>query len=98
MFFRGAMAGAEVQRVVGVGPRSGSGEAALLGHRVQHREKLVFAVEAAVGGVRAVGRVFHLVRVDGFVIDSELTDKFVDRGAVISGKAWGKRGDGKRPP
>src|SRR6266436_3061623 len=96
MLFCGAMAGAKVQRVVRVDAVRCGRKAALQGHRVQHREKLIFAVKAAVGGIRAIGRIFHLVRLDEFVVNLEGADKFVDRGAIVCGKTGRQRRDGKR--
>src|SRR5258708_12407170 len=96
MLFRGAMAGAEVQRVVRVDSISGPCESALLRHRIHHGEKLILTVETAVGGVCAIGGTLHLVRVDEFMMDSEGADEFVNGGAVMRRKAGGKRGDGKR--
>src|SRR5260221_2009542 len=96
MLFRGAMPGAEVQRVVRVDSISGPCESALLRHRIHHGEKLILTVETAVGGVCAIGGTLHLVRVDEFMIDSEGADEFVYGGAVNGPKDGGKRGDWKR--
>src|SRR5260370_31171467 len=96
MLFRGAMPGAEVQRVVRVDSISGPCESALLRHRIHHGEKLILTVETAVGGVCAIGGTLHLVRVYEFMMDSEGADEFVNGGAVLRRKAGGKRGDGKR--
>src|SRR5258707_1560805 len=95
MLFRGAMPGAEVQRVVRVDSISGPCESALLRHRIHHGEKLILTVETAVGGVCAIGGTLHLVRVDEFMMDSEGADEFVNGGAGMRRKAGGKRGDGK---
>ncbi len=86
MLFGGAMTGAKVQRVVGVDAISCGREAAPQGYRVQHREKLIFAVKAAVGGVRAISGIVHLVRVDEFVMDFEGMDEFLDRRAIMRGE------------
>src|ERR1700738_1843979 len=96
MLFRGAMPGAEVQRIVRVDSISRRCESALLRHRIHHGEKLIFAVEAAVGGVRAIGGILHLVRVDEFMMDLERADEFVNGGAVMRRKAGRKRRDRKR--
>src|SRR6266404_2039875 len=96
MLFCGAMTGAKVQRVVRVDAVRSCREAALQGHRIQNGEKLIFAVEAAVGGIRAIRGVFHLVRLDEFVVNLEAADKFVDRGAIVCGKSGRQRRDGKR--
>src|SRR5258707_13553325 len=98
MLFRGAMPGAEVQRVVRVDSISGPCESALLRHRIHHGEKLILTVETAVGGVCAIGGTLHLVRVDEFMMDSEGADEFVNGGAGTSRKTGGKRGGGKTAP
>src|SRR5260370_42645233 len=69
MFFGGAMAGAEVEGVVGVDAIGGGGETALLGEGVEDGEELVLAEEAAVGGVGAVRGIFHFAGFDEFVMD-----------------------------
>src|ERR1700758_2192392 len=96
MLFRGTMTGAKVQRVVRVDAVRSGREAALQGHRIQDGEKLIFTVEAAVGGIGAIRGIFHLVRLDEFVVNLEGVDKFVDRGAIVRGKTGRKRRDGKR--
>src|SRR5882762_4623738 len=95
MFFCGAMAGAEVQRVVGVDSVGCGSEAAFLRDGIQHGEKFVLAIKTAVGGVGAIGGVSHFVRVDKFVSDLEDANDFVNGGAVMRGKTWGKGSDGK---
>src|SRR5258707_4236529 len=95
MLFRGAMPGAEVQRVVRVDSISGPCESALLRHRIHHGEKLILTVETAVGGVCAIGGTLHLPRVDEFMMDSESADEFLNSGPVMRRKTAGKRGDGK---
>src|SRR5258707_14759488 len=100
MLFRGAMPGAEVQRVVRVDSISGPCESALLRHRIHHGEKLILTVETAVGGVCAIGGTLHLVRGDEFMMDSEGADEFVNGDAAIRRKTGGKPGHRKRalPP
>src|SRR5258708_10765052 len=95
MLFRGAMPGAEVQRVVRVDSISGPCESALLRHRIHHGEKLILTVETAVGGVCAIGGTLHLLRVDEFMMDSEGADEFVNGAAGIRPKGREKRGGGK---
>src|SRR6267378_2903347 len=95
MFCCGAMAGAEVQRVVGINSVGGGGEAAFLRDRIEHGEKLVLAIKTAVGGVRAVGGIFHFVGFDKFVMDLELANQLIDCGAIVRREAWGKRGNRK---
>src|SRR5260370_6927160 len=98
MLFGGAMPGPEVQRVVRVDSISGPCESALLRHRIHHGEKLILAVEAAVGGIRTIGGILHLVRFDEFMMDSEGADEFVNGGPVMRRKTGGQRRDGTRPP
>ena len=89
------MAGAEVQRVVRIDAVGGGREAALQRHRVEHGKEFIFAKETTVGGVRAIRRIFQLVRFDEFVMDLEIADEFVDRGAVVRRKAGRECGDRK---
>src|SRR6267142_7019753 len=96
MFFCGAMAGAEVQRVVGINSVGGGGEAAFLRDCIEDGEKFVLTIKTAVGGVRAVGGVFHFVSFDKFVMDLELANQLIDCGAIVRRETGGKRGDGKR--
>src|SRR6267142_3907430 len=96
MFFSGAVAGAEVQRVVGINSVGGGGEAAFLRDCIEHREKFVLAIKTAVGGVRAVGGVFHFVSFDKFVMDLEGANELIDCGAIVRRETWGERGNGKR--
>src|SRR5258705_93170 len=96
MLFCCAMTGAKVQRVVCVDAVRSGREAALQGHRIQYGEELIFTVEAAVGGIRAIRRICHLACLDEFVVNLEGADKFVDRGAIVRGKTGRKRRDGKR--
>ncbi len=86
MFFCGAMTRAEIQRIVCIDSVSCGREAALQGHCIEHGEKLIFAVEAAVRGIRAISRILHLVRVNKFVNYFEGADKFVDRRAIVFGE------------
>src|SRR5713226_7730242 len=87
MFFGGAMAGAEVEGVVGVDAIGGGGETALLGEGVEDGEELVLAEEAAVGGVGAVRGIFHFAGFDEFVMDVEGADQVFDCGAIVGGEA-----------
>src|SRR6266481_35393 len=82
MFLSGAVAGAEVQCVVGVDSVGGGGEAAFLRDCIEHGEKLVLAINTAVGGVRAVGGIFHFVSFDKFVMDLELANQLINRGEM----------------
>src|ERR1700719_2511262 len=93
MLFGGAMAGAEVERVIGIDAVGRGREAALLGEVVEDGEELVFAEEAAVGGIGAIRGIFHLAGFHEFVMDAGGADKFFYRGAIVSGEARGKRGD-----
>src|SRR6266404_7522486 len=95
MFFSSAMARAEVQGVVGVDSVGGGGEAAFLRDCIEDGEKFVLAIKTAVGGVRAVGGIFHFVSFDKFVMDLELANQLIDSGAIVRRETWGKRGDGK---
>src|SRR5258706_16484168 len=96
MFFGSAMAGAEIQGVVGVDSVGGGGKAAFLRDCIEDGEKFVLAIKTAVGGVRAVGGVFHFVSFDKFVMDLELANELVNRCAIVRRETWGKRGEGKR--
>src|SRR5258705_13372239 len=96
MFFSGAMAGAEVQRVVGVDSVGGGAEAAFLRDCIEDGEEFVLAIKTAVGGVRAVGGVFHFGSFDKLVMDLELANQLIDCGAIVRREAWGKRGNRKR--
>src|SRR5258708_38022188 len=96
MLVGGAMAGAKIKRVVGIDTISRCGETALLRDCIEQGEELVLAVKAAVGGVRAVRGIFHLVRFDEFVMDAEGTDEFVNGGAVVRRKARRDCGDRER--
>ncbi len=87
MFFGGAMAGAEVEGVVGVDAIGGGGETALLGEGVEDGEELVLAEEAAVGGVGAVRGIFHFMGFDEFVMDVKGADQVFDCGAIVGGEA-----------
>src|ERR1700730_3495965 len=96
MLFCGAMAGAEVQRVVRVDAVGCRAEASLLGHCIEYGEKFIFAKEAAVGGVRPIRGIFHLMRFDEFVMDMEGANELIDCGAIVSRKTWRKCGNRKR--
>ena len=93
MFFCGAVAGAEVQSVVGVDSVGGGGEAAFLRDCIEDGEEFVLAIKTAVGGVRAVGGVFHFVGFDKLVMDLELANELVNRSAIMRRETWGKGGD-----
>src|SRR5260370_21954619 len=95
MLVGGAMAGAKIKRVVGIDTISRCGETALLRDCIKHGEELVLAVKAAVGGIRAVRGIFHLVRFDEFVMDLKGADEFVDGGAVMRRKPRRQRGGRK---
>ena len=50
-----------IEAVVGIGAVCEHRESARLGHALDTREQLVLAVEAAVGAIRAIARIIHLV-------------------------------------
>jgi hypothetical protein len=91
----GAMAGAEIEGVVGVNAVGGGGETALPGEGVKDREKLVFTEEAAVGGIGAVCGIFHLAGFNECVMDAGGADEFFYGGPIVSGEAGRKCGDGQ---
>src|SRR5437870_2170281 len=93
----GAMAGAKIERVVSVHAIGDGGKAARTGQFIQYREKLVLAEIAAVGLVRAVGGVFHLVRLDKLVAQRQLFCKLLDHFSVVRGKTRRKSGDRQGP-
>src|SRR5215475_3356722 len=96
MLLGGAVAGAEVEGVVGVDAVGDCGEVALMHDLIEHGEEFVFAEEATIRGVCLVGGIFHLVGGDEFVMDLEGAGELRDGGAVVGGKAGGERGDGER--
>src|SRR5215472_2382116 len=81
-----AMARAKIERVVSVHAIGDRGKAARTSQVIQYREKLVFAEIAAVGLVRAIGGILHLVRLDKPVAQCQLFDKVLDHGPVVRGK------------
>jgi hypothetical protein len=91
----GTMAGAEVERVIGVDAVGDRGEVSRFGEGVEGGEEFVLAEIAAVGVVGAVGGILHFARFDEFVVETEDADEVVDDGAVVGGVAWRKRGDRK---
>ena len=93
MLFRGAMAGAKVERVVGVHAVRGGGESSLLRDGVEHGEQFVLAEEAAVGGIGAIRGIFHLVGFDEFVMNVLRANEIFDDVAIVRGVAGRKRGD-----
>src|ERR1700732_1593936 len=95
MLFGGTMAGAEVEGVVGVNDVGGAGEATLLGESVEDGEELVLAEEAAVRSIGAIRRIFHLAGCNEFVMDAGGADEFFYGGAIVSGEAGRKCGDGQ---
>src|ERR1700730_13165772 len=95
MLFGGTMAGAEVEGIVGVNAVGGGGETALLRKGGEDGEELVFEEEAAVGGIGAIRRIFHLAGCNEFVMDAGGADEFFYGGAIVSGGAGRKCGDGQ---
>src|SRR6266704_625932 len=84
VFRGGTMAGAKVERVVGVYTIGDSGKTSHLGQIVQHRKQFVLAEIAAVGRIRAVSRIIHFVRFDEFMPQAHLADQFLHDGATVS--------------
>ena len=82
----GTMAGAKIERVIGVHAVSNGGESAGTRQIVQSGKEFIFAEIAAVCRVSAVGRVFHFMRFDEFVPRAQLARKFFDNGAIVGGK------------
>src|ERR1700685_455184 len=96
MLFRGAMTGTKIERVVGVHAVSGGVESTFQRNGVEHGEQFIFAMEAAIGGVRAIRGIFHLVRFDELVMNIVRANKVFDDVAIVRGVARRKRRNGKR--
>src|ERR1700691_1714215 len=92
MFFGGAMARSKIESVVGVHTVGCGSEAASLRDMVEDREEFVLAIETAVGGVGAVGRIFHFMRFYEFVMKALCADEIFDDAAIVRGIARRQRG------
>ena len=87
MLHCGAMPGAKVQRIVSIYTVGCRCETAILRQLIENRKKLVFAKKTAVRRIGAIRGIIHFVRFDEFVMNAEGADEFVDRGAIVRGKA-----------
>src|ERR1700720_2315189 len=92
MFFCGAMAGAEVEGVIGVHAVGGRGESALLREGIEYGEQFVLTEETTIGSVGAIGGIIHFVGFHEFVMDVFCANEVLDDSAIVSGIAGRKRG------
>ena len=90
----GALSRTVVAQVVHIHAVDDVLEAALTPHRFQAREQFVLAVEAAVGTVAHVVRVFELARLDILVDDAEACHEGLRIALVRFRQRGGVRGDG----
>src|SRR5262249_17985682 len=91
------MAGAEVESVVRVDSVCDRGKVAFPGQRVECREQFVLAVVTAIGGVGAIGGIFHFIRGDEFVANAGGADEGFEHRPIVSGKTWRESSHRKRP-
>src|SRR5437660_589412 len=91
----GAMAGAKIERVIGVYTVGEGGRPARLGQFVQRGKQFVFAEIAAVGGIGAVSGIFHFARFDKLVAQTYLANKFFHDGAIVGGVTRREGSDGE---
>ena len=92
----GFVAGAEVERVVGVDTVGDGGKILCGSEFVENAEQFIFAEVAAVAGVGAVRGVFHFVSFDELVADGELLEEGSELFAVVGGVGRRNCGDGER--
>jgi hypothetical protein len=93
MFFCGAVAGTKIERVVCIHAVSGCFESALQRDRIEYGEQLIFAMEAAIGGVGAIRWIFQFVCFHEFVMDIVCANEIFNDVAVVRGVTWRERGD-----
>src|ERR1700720_2507106 len=92
MFFCGAMAGAEVEGVIGVHAVGGRGESALLRESIEYGEQFVLTEKTTIGSVGAIGGIVHFVRFHELMMNVLRLDEVLDYVAIVSGIAGRKRG------
>jgi hypothetical protein len=95
--FGGVLSRAIVAEVIEVDAVDDMANGALAAELFEAGEKLVFAVEAAVGAVADVVRVVELVGLDELVSDAELSRKGLGVALVRPGERRRIGGDGKGP-
>jgi len=95
MFSSRAMAGAEVECVIGIDAISDGGDVFACRKFVQDRKEFIFAKIATVAGIGTVRRVVHFVGFDEFVVNGELLEEGGQLVAIVSGVAGRNCGDGE---
>src|SRR6266849_2334041 len=89
------MAGARVERVIGVHAVGDGGKTARARQFVQCGKELVLAEIATIGGFRAVGGIIHFVCFDKFVAQPQFAHKLFHGGAIVSGVTRRECGNGE---